>query len=64
MTGEHAVTGHNGIDITKHAISGLSVSTAFAAFFDAIPWPQIAAFLSCVWLAFQIADFIYKKVKK
>lgn len=38
--------------------------TGIMAFFDKIPWPEIAAFLSCVWLAMQIGLTIYKAFKK
>lgn len=39
------------------AIVGTGVS------FSSLPWADIAAFLTCIYVLFQIADWVWKKIK-
>lgn len=41
----------------KTAGDAAAITTAAAAIFNAIPWPHIAGFLSCVWLVLRIIDW-------
>ena len=37
-----------------------AVATAFLAFFNLIPWPQIAAFLACVYTLARLISMLVK----
>jgi hypothetical protein len=41
-----------------------AVSSAVAAFFKLIPWPEIAAFLACVYTALRIVEWGWERWKK
>ena len=41
----------------KTAVDGVSVTTAMAAFFEAIPFAEIAAFLSCIWILTRLYEY-------
>lgn len=47
----------------KTALDGFSVTAAMAAFFEAVPWPEIAAFLSCIWIMTRLYEWIAEKIK-
>lgn len=53
----------SGIEHAKHAVDGLSVLAGFGAFFSAIPWPGIAAFLSSLWLLTRLYEYVREKMK-
>jgi hypothetical protein len=53
---------HN-IDHVKSLLDGLSVSAAVGAFFSAIPWPEIAGFLSSVWIVTRLYEYVIDKYK-
>jgi hypothetical protein len=47
----------------KHWLDGAAVLTGVLSFFKAVPWPEIAGFLSCVWLVLQIGHWIYRRLR-
>lgn len=48
---------------TDHAITAGAVGTATASYFNAIPWSNVAAFLSVCWLTLQIGLFAVNLVR-
>lgn len=46
--------------VVHKAGNGVAVSTGLLAYFKAIPWPEIAGFLSAVWLLIQIGSWVWK----
>jgi len=45
----------------RYALDGLSITTALASLSGWLP--PVASLLSIVWLAIQIGEWVYKKVK-
>lgn len=47
----------------KHWVDGAAITAGLLAFFKAVPWPEIAGFLSCVWLVLQIGHWLWRRIK-
>jgi hypothetical protein len=41
-----------------------SAATGLLAFFKAVPWPDVAGFVSVVWVLLQAGYFIYQRIKE
>ena len=52
---------HNLHDTVKHAADALAATTGVGAFFSAIPWPEIAGFLSAVWMLTRLYEYFREK---
>lgn len=44
---------------TKIVADAVAVPSAFLGYLKAIPWPEVAAFLACIWTALRIAEMLY-----
>lgn len=42
----------------------LAIGGGLLSYFKAVPWPDVAGFLSCVWLLVQLGHWIYKRTKR
>ena len=51
-------------DAVKTKIDAGAAATAGLAWFQAIPWSDIAAFLTCVWILLRIAEWAWFKFKR
>jgi hypothetical protein len=52
---------HNTI---KHAVDAAATVTGIGAFFNTIPWPEIAGFLSTIWLLTRLYEYFKEKITK
>lgn len=50
-------------DAVKHLIDAGACTTAFCAFFHVIPWVEISAFLSALWVFFRMVEGAVKGIK-
>lgn len=48
----------------KTGADGTAVTTAFLAFFKMVPWPEIAAFLSVIYISIRIVFVLKNKGKE
>lgn len=51
-------------DSAKSKGDVVAVSTAALAYFKAIPWAEIAAFLACIYTALRIAEMLWSAWRK
>lgn len=51
-------------DAAKVKADVAAVGGAAASFFKLIPWPEIAAFLACVYTALRIVEWAWDRWKK
>lgn len=51
-------------DMAKGRCDVAAVSTAALAFFKAVPWPEIAAFLASLYTALRIIEFVVGRFKR
>lgn len=51
-------------DAVKHKGDVAAVGTAFLSYFKTIPWPELAAFLACVYTALRIVETVWAWMKK
>lgn len=52
--------GEQAVQVINHATVGVSL----LAFFDKIPWQEVAAFCATVWWLSRFVVWLYKKYKK
>lgn len=51
-------------DTIKHTIDAAAAAGGIGAFFSAIPWPEIAGFLSSLWLCTRLYEYFREKLCK
>jgi hypothetical protein len=50
-------------DAAKNKLDALAVGTGAVAYFKAIPWPEIAGALSCLYLTLRIIGWLWDRYK-
>lgn len=51
-------------DTAKAKADVVAIPSVFLGYFKAIPWPEIAAFLACIWTALRIAEMVWGWLNK
>lgn len=46
-------------DAVKAKADVVAVPSALLGYLKAIPWPELAAFLACIWTALRIAELVW-----
>jgi hypothetical protein len=50
-------------DNIKHIVDYAAISAGGLAFFQSIPWPEIAGFLSSIWILTRLYEYIRGKFR-